>query len=439
MTRLFWSDNLLPVILVGIFSAANFVSSARLTAAETAAETADTPAGQTEQKETPTDDKTSEPKEPDAEPDAEPVKVEGVFQAKRSWELVHEADQIESLEIERILPHGTRVSKEQTVVWFVSDPIDRQVAAAEVDLKLAQLAAEDDQFDYEQFLQTQTLDREAATRTRAQARQAYDNYVKIDREQQIETANFDTKNAQASLDNVMEELTQLTQMYEADGLTEESEEIVLKRAKQSVESAQFRLRVSQVRTDRTVKQSIPQQDASQESTLARAEMAYEKSIRDLDSAKKQRDLKRQKSKAELAKKEADFEKLKSQRKSVVMKSPGEGILLHGELTRGALPAKNPALEAGAKTTKSQVIATVVATGPMHLRVEFTEAQIAKIQPGDACVVRPAAKPEQTVDAVVKSIGEIGFAAGKFDGLIEWKDKLPDAVVPTMTGSAEFKP
>lgn len=71
-----------------------------------------------------------------------------------------------------------------------------QITTLEIELKLAELAAADDQFSYDQFLVTQKLDREAAERSRQQSRQKHDNYVKIDREQTIENSKYSVKSSQ---------------------------------------------------------------------------------------------------------------------------------------------------------------------------------------------------------------------------------------------------
>lgn len=373
----------------------------------------------------------------DAPKPTEVVKVDGVFEAIETWELTHDRDQITTLKIERILPHGTVVTKGEAVVWFDSEAIDQQLAAAEIQLKLAELAAADDQFSYDQFLVTQKLDREAAERSRQQSRQNYDNYVKIDREQTIENAKYSVKNAQYYLENSQEELTQLTQMYEADDLTEESEEIVLKRAKQAVESAEFNLKAAEIRSDRVVDQAIPLRDAMEEAELAKADMAYEKTIRDLTSSLQQRDLKRKQAATELKKTTKDFETLSEQRKAIVMNAPGDGIVLHGELTRGAQGDKPSSLEPGSLISQKQVIATIVSRAPLRVRLELSEPQLATVIEGAECLIKPASMPALSLKGVVEHVDKVPFANKKFGAQIQLKDQLDQSIVPTMTCATEF--
>lgn len=368
---------------------------------------------------------------------AESVEVQGTFEANQSWELNHGLDQFGELEIMKILPHGTKVKKGQTIIWFDTESIDKKLSAAEIDIRLARVDAEDEQFAFDQFLATQKLDRQDAERTRRSAKQAYDNYLQIDRDRKIKSAEYDVEMSKASLENAAEELKQLQQMYDADDLTEESEEIVLKRAKRSVESAQFRLESTEIRSKRTMEQSIPAEDVKIEADWERAQMAYEKALRNLESTKKKRELERQKAADALAEKEADYEELRQQRKSIVIKAPDDGILLYGELTRGALNAKPSPIKAETKVSTDQVIATVVQPQKMHVRLTLSEADLMSLKEGDPCVVKPTIDPTAEVKGIIDSIATVPFMGTKFDARVKLVGELPEAVTPTMTATVEI--
>ena len=160
------------------------------------------------------------------------VTLNGVFEAVQATELAAETEELTSLKIRKIVPHGATVRQGQTVVAFESEDIDKQIRDAERALQLAELDLEAAEFNFEQFQKIQELDRAAAERAWKAARQSHDNYVRVDRDRSVLSAEFSLKSSQASFDNAAEELKQLEQMYKEDELTEESEEIVLKRANQ---------------------------------------------------------------------------------------------------------------------------------------------------------------------------------------------------------------
>ena len=68
----------------------------------------------------------------------------------------------------------------------------------------------------------------------------------------VKSAEFMVKYYDFMLNYEQDELTQLEKMYEADDLTEETEEIVLKRQRNSVEFAEFSLESARLSRDRTV-------------------------------------------------------------------------------------------------------------------------------------------------------------------------------------------
>ena len=86
------------------------------------------------------------------------------------------------------------------------------------------------------------MDLEASARAKKIADEDLNYFLNINRSFLDESAEFSLKNAQQSLEYSEEELKQLEKMYKADDLTEETEEIVLKRARNEVEQGKFYLK-----------------------------------------------------------------------------------------------------------------------------------------------------------------------------------------------------
>lgn len=376
----------------------------------------------------------------DAKP-SEPViaKLDGVFESPSAVAIKAGTKEIKSLTIQRLLPHGTAVEKDQNIVWFETKEIDKQIADTELETKLAEIALRDAEFKFKQFQEAQKLDREVAERTRLRAREDYDYFVRVDREQQVKSAQFGLINIQASLENAEEELTQLEKMYLEDDLTEESEEIVLKRARQAVEQARFRLESSELQTKQTLEKAIPRSTDDQENALARAKMAYEATIRDLDFARARREIEMTKERTKFKQQETKLNDLRAERKRMVITASQAGIFIHGALTRGALGDKASTIEAGASVAADQIIGTVAPNKPLHLRLSIPEDQLRHISAGDTASVILAAYPDQTLKATVKSIGAFPYANKQFDCVLNVNlGKLSDSVLPAMNARAEFE-
>ena len=97
--------------------------------------------------------------EPDSASDTgpKPTKLKGVLESVVTDEIEANTEQITSFTIERLVPHGTTVKAGQNVVWFESEPISDKMKTAEIEMRLATIAMEEDEFNHKQFLANQKL------------------------------------------------------------------------------------------------------------------------------------------------------------------------------------------------------------------------------------------------------------------------------------------
>src|SRR5207237_1152552 len=75
-------------------------------------------------------------------------------------------------------------------------------------------------------------------------------------------ANFQVTSSNHGLEYAREELAQLQKMYRSKDLTEETEEMILKRQRHQVEQAEFLVRTAEVQRDLVVGIELPRQDQS---------------------------------------------------------------------------------------------------------------------------------------------------------------------------------
>ncbi|QDT07099.1 HlyD family secretion protein [Rubripirellula lacrimiformis] len=374
-----------------------------------------------------------------AEKKPDPIRIAGVFESIQPFEIKPDTERTKSWEIKKIVKHGATITRGQNVVVFDSKDIDETIQRSEVDLRLAKLSLDDAEFDFGQFQKTQELDRQAAKRDRDSAKQAHDNFVQVDRDRQVLTAQFSLKSSQASLENAQEELNQLQQMYLEDDLTEESEEIVLKRAKQAVESAQFRLDGTKISSDRSLSQSIPRAIETQEYALAKSELAYQKAIRNLNSERQRREIEIQRKRDDFRKQQDKHDELKQERKRVAITSPIDGVVVHGALTRGKVSDKPSLLETGTKVTGQQVVATIVNPDKLQIRVSLDEDKLDVAKVGQPCKITSDAYPGFKASGKVRSVSLVPYAGSKFDAVVQFKMPADaPAIMPTMTCHLDFE-
>lgn len=358
---------------------------------------------------------------------AEVLTLTGVFEAVQSQELTAGTEELSSLTIKTIVPHGTAVKQGQTVVAFDPEDVDEKIEAAQDALQLAELTFRSDEFAMAQFQELQKLDRESAERTWEAARRSFDNFQQTDRDRLIKSAEFSLKSSEASLANAMEELKQLEQMYKEDEITEESEEIVLKRAKQAVESALFRLEGTKISTERTITQTVPVRVAEEQSQLRRAELTHERALHDLDVAARKKELEMSGKVKKFEKQKQALEDLQQERGELTITAAFDGLVYYGGLTRGRMSDKPGTLKADSTVTSRQVIATLVNPSKLQVRTTLTAAEVSQVQAGQAAVVTAVASGTTEIKATVASVSRVPYANNKFDCVLS----LPvvDGLVP----------
>ena len=136
--------------------------------------------------------------------------------------------------------------------------------------------------------------------------------------------------------------------------------------------------------------------------------------------------------------EKKLEELRAERQRAVINSPINGVVLHGKLTRGRISEKASVLGADSKLTAEQVIATIVDTTKLQVRVDLAETNLSRLQVGQNGSVSVAAVPAFAGSGVVKSVSRVPYAGTKYDCVVALKkSKQAGLLMPTMTCTLEF--
>ena len=136
-------------------------------------------------------------------------------------------------EIEDVIEHGAKVHKGQRLIKFDDEKINEAIADMELDQRISELAITKAEEEMPRLEKTLKLDFGDADRAAENAKADFKHYNDIDRPMAIKTAEFMVKYYNFMLDYEKDELHELEKMYKADDLTEETEEIVLKRQRNS--------------------------------------------------------------------------------------------------------------------------------------------------------------------------------------------------------------
>jgi hypothetical protein len=187
------------------------------------------------------------------------------------------------------------------------------------------------------------------------------------------------------LENQSEELRQLKKMYEADDLTEDTEEIILKRQKDRVDAAEFELRMQRLAHVRTREVMLPREAVA----LAEAErdkaLALTKAEEETPRAIAGKKLGLETLRTALARERETLEDLKADRKQFEITAPAAGWFYHGVIDNSRWSAGDAAktLVVHGRPAPRRPFATFIPTDAKLDLVAFIDHSIASQLAPDA--------------------------------------------------------
>lgn len=345
------------------------------------------------------------------------LKLSGTFESGQSAEVVLKPESWAKLEVKEAQPHGARVNKGDPLVKLDLEDLEKAIRAAEQAVTLSELGLEEAKVTLEALRETTPLDLAAAERSVKEAVADLEYFLKVTKDRSKKSAAYSLRNAQYSLEYAQEELNQLKQMYKADDITEETEEIILKRAERGVISAQFSLESRELSTKRTLETELPRQEQSLKDATKKQTTGLARATTSLSAAIKKAEIGFEKQLIAHRKTVEDLKNLKSDLKLLSsVTSPIDGFVFYGRVKKGSWAGKGTleaALQPGGTVTPKQVFMTVVAPGAARLHTSVAEKDLFQVRAGQSGKVKATAVPDARYEARVKSVSPVPSSPGSF--------------------------
>jgi multidrug resistance efflux pump len=364
------------------------------------------------------------------------VPLDGTFVARKMQELVLRPDAWTNYEIKEIVEHGAKVHQGQVLVKFDDERINEAIDDLELEQRLNELAirrAEEELPRQERML---AISLENAERADGEAKQDYARYNEIDRPQLIKSVENNLKRSQFNFDYENDELQQLEKMYAADDLTEETEEVVLKRQRDLVQFARFSLENAKINREEILTILLPRFDVQMKQSvelaqigLARAKMA---STIDVNRGRYELEQRKQ-ARARSIERHA---KLIADRALMELKSPADGIVYYGQCVDGRwtdMASLINRLKPHNNVSAGTVIMTILEPRPLYVVANVDEAKRPEIAKDQKVKIAPPAEGSDRLDGKVEKVSAIPTGAGRFAVEFAIQDEeTPDWIVAGMT-------
>ena len=296
--------------------------------------------------------------------------LDGVFTAEKMTPVELRPEEWSQFEIVEIVDHGSTVHAGETLVKFDSEKFDKELGDLELQLHLSELTirkAEEELPRREKLLKMAAED---AERNDKDTREDYDRYLAIDRPLLLKSVEYSLKSAKFSLEYYQDELDQLEKMYEADDLTEETEEIVLKRSRTQVDFAKFSLERATIRADELLNIQLPRMDIAAKESVDKAgiSLAQARTALAIDANRARYELEQQRENR--AKSLDRHAKLLADKGLLELKASTDGIVYYGECEDGKwsdMASLIGKLKPHQKAPTDTVLMTIVERRPLEVR------------------------------------------------------------------------
>ncbi len=285
--------------------------------------------------------------------------------------------------IAEIVPHGSLVKKDQVLVRFDDEDYLKKLRDAESGAaagKLAQANAEAEFITAEKSLPAQL---QTAKIKAEEAAEAWEYFKSVRREADITRADLMLKQAELRLDGEREEMKQLEKMYKADDLTENTEEIVMKRQRESVKAAEIGLALAKLAHKRQMEVTMPREAVTLERDALSASIAIKEQEQNIPRALEIKRIALEDARVNAKRSAENLAKLQSEKDLFVIKAPAEGYFYYGNIQDGRWtpgdPAKAPAVLAPVATRRPFAV-VVPGNAAMVLESTVDEATARSLKP-----------------------------------------------------------
>jgi multidrug efflux pump subunit AcrA (membrane-fusion protein) len=376
------------------------------------------------------------------------VSLKGIFEAEDMNEIAlrPEAwtpDVRGIMSVLKAVEHGAHVKKGDTLVELDLEKIDQMIRDQKTDSHLMELAIKQAEEELPVLDKVTPIDLALSEQAKKRADEDLQKFLAVDRPFAERQAHFYVKSANDWLDYAREELKQLEKMYRANDIREETEEIILRRQRNQVESALFFVHWAEIERDQVLKNTLPRQEQNLKDNTVRQDLGLFRAKATLPLALKQKHLALEKMKYERDKAVDKLQKLEADRATMTVKAPVEGIVYYGKCSRGqwnSAGAMATKLVKGGMLMPEEVFITIVRARPLFVRATVEEKELHLVRPGSKAKAIPTADPDLKLPARIEQVTPVPVSHGSFEAKVhvDLGDQA-QAVMPGMACTVKLTP
>ena len=368
------------------------------------------------------------------------VSLKGVFEAQKAAEVIVRPKVWTKFQVLKAVEHGSRVKRGDLLVQLDMEKIDQSIADMRTQRRLSALAMKQAEHSLRTLEAMTPLELAAVARGKRIANEDFAEFFKTGLPTIKKLSDFSYKVSKQTLEYYEEELRQLEKMYKADDLTEETEEIILKRSRDRVERARFLFGLAKLQHEKEKKYDMPRQEEGVKVSAKRQNLTADQAKAVLPIALQKQRLAMEKMKVERERSDKKFERLLADRAMMTIKAPADGIVYYGQCVDGKWTGGGgkDKFKRGASIGANQVFMTIVKPRPLRIVAQVPEKDLHHVNAGLKGTARPTGYPDMKLDVIVAEVASIPTSGTNYQSRITVaENKKAEQLMPGMTCGVKF--
>jgi hypothetical protein len=337
------------------------------------------------------------------------ITLEGLAVPSRGVEIEIQPQTWADFIVEKVVEHGTSVKKGDVLISLKSEKIDDFISVQELEAKLNEVKLAKLQQEVEELKAQTERELLQARTTWEREQEDYDYYQKVTMPLANDATKLRGERAEWYLDYTKEELRQLLKMYEADGLTEETEEIIVQRARNAVKAEEFDNKQAQETMRRSLETSLPRQEKDRKRDHVKKQVEWDFAQKSIPRKLEEKEAELAKFQHELKLKAVKLEQVKADRKLMQISAPQDGTVYYGEFEGAHWKREiaNKVLLAGAKIPPQRVLMTLIPSiSTKEIQIAADAYAKSRLDVGDKGSAKAESNPWQGANGEVMTVATV---------------------------------
>ncbi len=340
---------------------------------------------------------------------------------------------------EMVVPENEDVEKGDVLINFETDRLEDRIARVRRSIHKLELDLEVARAKRDTLKETIPIKRKRARFRKERAADNLRYFKETKRALLEEDARKDFEQAKENLMYELEELKQLKTMYDQDDITEETEEIVLKRQKNRVKHSRFRKKRQKKQMKRRLNTKIPRKEKRLKwKAQLRSSQLAEKEV-ELNRRLQKKKIRIENLQTKLRRKRRKLEDLRHDLDLMTVKADRAGTVYFGHFKGGNWQPMHDGvrekLQNGERVNPNKIRISVVEGEKLRVASSVPEKKLYAVRADAPASIDPTGFPGPPLEGTVHQVKHIPDRNGRFRTTVHLKDQN-EQLRPGMTCTVE---